>query len=113
MSKSIKQLKLKTQSYQSTSTSLTNTKNKTHFQAVLLLVAHGAAVLARALPELCGNFRAAGNSPVVPLVVAAVVLDFLRLTALVLEGGPLRGIDVPGDGGNVLRDVRVDVPVKC
>merc|ERR1719376_1579911 len=55
------------------------------FQAVLLLVAHGAAVLARALPKLGGYFCVAGYSPVVPLVVAAVVLGLLRLTALMLE----------------------------
>ena len=67
----------------------------------------GAAVLTRALPELCSH--AGGiHTAFVPLVEPGEFLLFLRLGPLMFERGP-RLAEVPRSGRDVLRDVRVDV----
>ena len=58
-------------------------------EAVLLLVRHGAAVLAGALPVLGGGGLAVVHSPVVPVGDRRVLGHLLLLLPLVRQSGAL------------------------
>ena len=58
-------------------------------EAVLLLVRHGAAVLAGALPVLGGGGLAGVDAPAVPVGDGGVLGHLLLLLPLVRQGGAL------------------------
>lgn len=80
----------------------------THLQTVLLLVCHGSTVLACSLSEFRG-YLGLVYSLLVPVVDGAEVRLFLFLRSLMFEGGTTQG-HIPRGLGDVLRNMRVDVP---
>ena len=80
-----------------------------HLQTILLLVSHGATVLAGSLPELLNDF-VLDYSLLVPVVDGAVRLLLLFLRALMRERRSPQA-HVPRGLGYVLRYMWIDVPV--